>query len=145
MPSDLRVAIGFTSRGVRGKAIGECWDNRCSDDGHFEIFIGPELAHAADAMSTHIAAVLPYELVHAAVVIPAEYGMAFKRVAVRLGLVGRMTATTPSDTFLFAVAPNLAGAGPLPHSSLETRGDTKRPKKQAARLLKCEGEAGRTT
>jgi hypothetical protein len=28
-------------RGPQGKAIGECWDNRLSADGHFEIFIRP--------------------------------------------------------------------------------------------------------
>src|SRR3546814_5230280 len=37
LPDRVRVAIGFTSRGAKGKAIGECWDNRLSADGHFEI------------------------------------------------------------------------------------------------------------
>ena len=50
LPDRVRVAIGFTSRGAKGKAIGECWDNRLSADGHFEIFIRPDLAHAPDAM-----------------------------------------------------------------------------------------------
>jgi hypothetical protein len=35
LPSRARVAIGFTSRGAKDKAIGACWDNRCSGDGHF--------------------------------------------------------------------------------------------------------------
>jgi len=39
LPDRIRVAIGFTSAGAKGKAIGECWDNRLSADGHFEIFI----------------------------------------------------------------------------------------------------------
>jgi hypothetical protein len=114
LPSRVRVAIGFTSRGARGRAIGECWDNRCSDDGHFEIFIRPDLAHAPDAMPAQIAAILAHELVHAAVGIAAGHGKTFKRVAIGLGLVGKMTATTPGDTFLAAVAPILAAAGPLP-------------------------------
>src|SRR3546814_2179720 len=63
LPSRVRVAIGFTSRGAKGKAIGECWDNRLSADGHFEIFIRPDLAHAADAMPAQIAAILAHELV----------------------------------------------------------------------------------
>src|SRR3546814_1547111 len=37
LPARIRVAIGFTSSGRKGKAIGECWDNRLSADGHFEI------------------------------------------------------------------------------------------------------------
>src|SRR3546814_8004821 len=72
LPDRVRVAIGFTSRGAKGKAIGECWDNRLSADGHFEIFIRPDLAHAPDAMPAQIAAILAHELVHAAVGIPAD-------------------------------------------------------------------------
>ncbi len=71
LPARIRVAIGFTSAGRKGKAIGECWDNRLSADGHFEIFIRPDLAHAPDAMPVQIAAILAHELVHAAVGIPA--------------------------------------------------------------------------
>ena len=96
LPDRVRVAIGFTSAGAKGKAIGECWDNRLSADGHFEIFIRPDLAHAPHAMPTQIAAILAHELVHAAVGIPAGHGKAFKRVALGLGLVGPMRATTPA-------------------------------------------------
>lgn len=138
LPDRVRVAIGFTSRGAKGKAIGECWDNRLSADGHFEIFIRPDLAHAPDAMPAQIAAILAHELVHAAVGIAAGHGRAFKRIAVGLGLVGPMRATTPGDAFLSAIAPILSAAGPLPHARLDTGGETTRPKKQAARMLKCE-------
>ena len=121
LPSRVRVAIG------------ECWDNRCSGDSHFEIFIRPDLAHAADAMPAQIAAILAHELVHAVVGIAAGHGKAFKRVAVGLRLVGRMTATTPGNAFLAAVAPILVAAGPLPHARLDTGSETTRPKKQATR------------
>ncbi|WP_030538623.1 transcription elongation protein SprT [Sphingobium sp. DC-2] len=138
LPARVRVAIGFTSRGAKGKAIGECWDNRRSADGHFEIFIRPDLAHAPDAMPAQIAAILAHELVHTAVGIPAGHGKAFKRVAVGLGLVGPMRATTPGEAFLMAVTPILDAAGPLPHARLDTAGETTAPKKQTTRLLKCE-------
>lgn len=141
LPFRVRVAIGYTSRGAKGKAIGECWDNRCSGDGHFEIFIRPDLAHAADAMPAQIAAILAHELVHAAVGIAAGHGKAFKRIAIGLGLVGLMRATTLGDAFLATIAPILAAAGPLPHARLDTGGETPRLKKQTARLLKCECEA----
>ena len=141
LPARVRVAIGFTSRGAKGKAIGECWDNRLSGDGHFGIFIRPDLAHAPNAMPTQIAAILAHELVHAAVGIAAGHGKAFKRVAVGLGLVGPMRATTPGEGFLAAVAPILTAASLLPHARLDTGGETTRPKKQAARMLKCECEA----
>lgn len=44
LPAQLRIAIGFTSSGRRGRNIGECWDNQCSEDRHFEIFIRPDLS-----------------------------------------------------------------------------------------------------
>ncbi len=138
LPARIRVAIGFTSRGAKGKAIGECWDNRRSADGHFEIFIRPDLAHAPDAMPAQIAAILAHELVHAAVGIPAGHGKAFKRIALGLGLVGPMRATTPGDAFLAAVAPILEAVGPLPHARLDTDGESTAPKKQKTRMLKCE-------
>ena len=138
LPARVRVAIGFTSRGAKGKAIGECWDNRLSGDGHFEIFIRPDLAYAPDAMPAQIAAILAHELVHAAVGIPAGHGKTFKRVVLGLGLVGPMRATTPGEAFLASVAPILDAAGPLPHARLDTAGETTAPKKQTTRLLKCD-------
>ncbi len=145
LPDRIRVAIGFTSTGRKGKAIGECWDNRRSADGHFEIFIRPDLAHAPDAMPAQIAAILAHELVHAAVGIPAGHGKAFKRVALGLGLVGPMRSTTPGEAFLEAITPVLVRAGPLPHARLDTGGETTAPKKQATRMLKCEcGTCGYT-
>lgn len=30
LPARIRVAIGFTSRSAKGKAISEYWDNRCA-------------------------------------------------------------------------------------------------------------------
>src|SRR3546814_19706170 len=83
LPARIRVAIGFTSSGRQGKAIGECWDNRLSADGHFDIFIRPDLAHAPDAMPAHIAAILAHELVHAAFGIPAGPGEAIKRIPLK--------------------------------------------------------------
>lgn len=43
--------------------------------------------------------------------------------------------------FFEALDAPLAAAGPLPHARLDTGGETTWPKKQAARLLKCECEA----
>lgn len=91
-------------------------------------------------MPAQIAAILAHELVHAAVGISAGHGKAFKRIAIGLGLVGPMRATTPGAAFLAAVAPILATAGSLPYARLDTGGETTRPKEQATRLLKCEFE-----
>lgn len=66
-----------------------------------------------------------------------DYAM-FKRVALGLGLVGPMRATTPGDAFLAAIVPILDVAGPLPHARLDTDGESTAPKKQKPRMLKCE-------
>src|ERR1700752_5511113 len=50
LPAQLRIAIGFTSSGRRSRTIGECWDNQCSEDRHFEIFIRPDLSESKDLM-----------------------------------------------------------------------------------------------
>ena len=67
LPVQLRIAIGFTSSGRRSRNIGECWDNQCSEDRHFEIFIRPDLGESKDLMPMQVAAILGHELVHAAV------------------------------------------------------------------------------
>src|SRR3546814_9352761 len=133
----VRVAIGFTSRGAKAKAIGECWDNRLSADGHFEIFIRPDLAHAPDAMPAQIAAILAHELVHAAVGIPAGHGKAVKRAALGLGLVGPMRAPTPGEAVLAAIAPSLEHVGPPPPARLATAGESPAPKKHKPRPIKA--------
>src|SRR3546814_16606498 len=89
-------------------------------------------------MPAQIAAILAHELVHAAVGIPAGHGKAFKRVALGLGLVGPMRATTPGAAFLAAVASILDVAGPLPPARLHTDGVSTAPKKQKTRALKFE-------
>lgn len=155
LPEKVRIAIGFTSTGKRGNRIGECWDNRCSVDGHFEIFIRPDLTESEDMMPLQVAAILAHELVHAAVGIPAGHGPDFRRVAKGLGLQGKMTATVPGPDFEAAIAPILADAGPLPHGRLKTSADAPRgpgegegegeggevkttgPKKQTKRHIKC--------
>jgi hypothetical protein len=46
--AQLRIAIGFTSSGRRSRRIGECWDNHCGEDRHFEIFIRPDLGECKE-------------------------------------------------------------------------------------------------
>lgn len=163
LPDKIRISIGFTSNGKRGKSIGECWDNRCSVSGHFEIFIRPDLAESEEMMPLQVVAILAHELVHAAVGIPAGHGSKFRRVAKGLGLEGKMTATVPGAAFESAIAPILKAAGALPHSRLKTSGiledgqvgegedqpKTTAPKKQTKRHIKCKcsdcGYTARTT
>ncbi|MBB6193788.1 hypothetical protein FHS51_004046 [Sphingobium wenxiniae] len=49
-----------------------------------------------------------------------------------------MRATTPGEAFLAAIAPVLEAVGSLPHARPDTDGESTAPKKQKARMLKCE-------
>ena len=126
LPAQLRIAIGFTSSGRRSRNIGECWDNQCSEDRHFEIFIRPDLGNSKDLMPMHVAAILGHELVHAAVGVAAGHRKEFRRVARGIGLLGPMTATS---------------AGPLPHGRLQlmlgASSHSSRRKRRYSYPIKC--------
>ncbi|MCT2388852.1 SprT-like domain-containing protein [Erwinia pyrifoliae] len=137
LPDNVRLSIGFTSTGKRSKRIGECWDNRCSADGYFEIFIRPDLAEAEDTMPVQVAAILAHELIHAAVGIEAGHGKDFGRVARAIGLNGPMRSTTPGVKFIKAFEEIQPAIGPLPHGRLNTDGESTKPKQQKNRHVKC--------
>lgn len=133
LPSNVRVAVGFTSKGVKGSRIGECWSDSASEDGHFEIFLKPTLDNVA-----RICDVLTHELVHAAVGIQAGHGPAFKRVAMCIGLKGKMTATTAGAEWYAWALPIIERLGPMPYGALSTGGFSTSRKKQRTALLKVE-------
>lgn len=132
IPDNVRMAVGYTSAGHRGKRIGECWSSECSADKSFEIFIKPSLADAR-----RVAGVLTHELIHAAVGIKEGHGKVFGKMARGLGLEGKLTATTEGPDFDKWAGPIIEKLGPIPHAAL-TGGQGTGPKKQTTRLLKCE-------
>lgn len=134
LPRNVRVSVGFTSGGARGRAIGECWSSIASADGHFEIFLRPSLQR-----DSRIADVLTHELVHAAVGLEAKHGAKFKRCATALGLTGKMTATVAGDGWREWALPILAELGPMPGAPLAEMQSGR--KKQTTRLIKCECNA----
>jgi hypothetical protein len=128
----FRVSVGFPSAGKKGKAIGECWTDKASEDAHHEIFIRPDRSDSVD-----VAAILCHELVHAAIGIDKGHGKAFKNVATALGLEGKMKATVPGRYFIDRIAPVIEELGPIPHGRLGL-GESSGPKKQSTRMIKCE-------
>jgi hypothetical protein len=110
----VRMAVGFTSRGKRSSRIGECWGADASVDGTHEIFIVPTLDDPV-----RIADILAHELVHAAVGTSNGHKAPFRKVALAIGLEGRMKATTAGPLFLERVEPILTAVGPLPHARLD--------------------------
>jgi hypothetical protein len=134
LPINVRVSVGFTSKGSKGSRIGECWSSDASEDGHYEIFLKPTLDNAA-----RLCDVLTHELIHAAVGIPAGHGPAFKRVMAGVGLTGKATATVASAQWYAWALPIIQDLGPLPYGALTTRDgvSTGRPKQKPS-LLKLE-------
>lgn len=132
LPSNVRVAVGFTSRGMKGTRIGECWSDDASADGHFEIFIKPTLTDTA-----RICDVLTHELIHAAVGLDAGHNQHFKRVSVSLGLTGKATATVAGHDWYSWALPIISELGEMPYGALTGEHSTAR-KKQETALLKLE-------
>jgi hypothetical protein len=131
LPKLIRCGIGFPSKGSRSNVIGECWADVASADGAVEIFIRPSL----QSDSSRIADVLTHELCHAALGIVAGHGPKFKRLALALGLEGKMTATVAGDGWKAWADPILEALGPLPGAEL--RGCLAGgKKKQTTRMLK---------
>lgn len=131
IPAKVRYAIGFTSNGYRGKAIGECWSSKSSADKSVEILVKP-----TEHKPGRVAGILAHELIHAADNCENGHKRPFKRIADALGFEGKMTQCLPSAAMMRdVIAPILKKAGPLPHAAVTAY---KTKKKQSTRLLKCE-------
>ena len=133
-----RVSCSFPSTGglsAKRKTIGQCWDASASADGTTEIFISPTQDDPVE-----VAATLCHELVHAAVSVAAGHGPAFRKVALEMGLQGKMTATEAGENFKTMIAPILAQVGEYPHARL----DATQRKKQTTRMVKCVCDCGYT-
>lgn len=130
LPSQVRLTCGFPYRsgGQGSKAIGQCWAREASADGTHEILICPTLSDPL-----RVGDVLVHELVHATIGTRAGHGPMFKRVAVAVGLTGKMTATTASPALRDYLARVVETIGPYPHAELSPSIGRK---KQGTRLLK---------
>lgn len=122
-----RVSVGF-ARGSR-RAIGQCHDARLSADGRYQVFVGPTLDEAGAAH------VLTHELVHAAVGTAAGHRGEFRRVALALGLAGRMTSTHAGPELARRLVALAAEVGPYPHAVLQVR---PRGRPSGSRMLRLE-------
>jgi hypothetical protein len=92
-----------------------------------------------------VAAVLAHELCHAADNCRNGHKAAFRKIALRIGLQGKMTATEAGPELAERLNALCKEIGPYPHASLDR---SKQPK-QGTRMLKLEcpecGYTARTT
>lgn len=131
-PKKVRLSVGFPkgSRGGKsGHAIGQCWSAQASADGHCEVFVSPEL-DCEKAIG-----VLAHELVHVSVGTHCDHRGPFKELARKIGLVGPMRFTVPSESFRADILDWMARAPAFPHAPLRVpAGQVPKP---GSRLLKC--------
>lgn len=136
LPEAGRAAIGFTSKGAKGR-IGECWASVASADKHFEIFIRPDKADPLEVLG-----ILTHELCHAALPLGTGHGKEYKALALKVGLVGKMREAMPGPMLNDHLAEIARDLGELPHASLNIEFRETAPRaKQSTRMLKawCEG------
>lgn len=132
VPQQVRVSIGWPSRKAlsrTGRRIGECWSGEAATDGVPQVFVSPTLASGVD-----VAAVLVHELVHAHCGHSEGHGRTFARIARRLGLEGKPTATVAGDELRTHLEQLVAQLGAYPHAALNPGGNTER--RQTTRMVK---------
>jgi hypothetical protein len=134
LPEQLHISCGWPTRralataGGKSRTIGQCFPIECSTGGFAEVFVSPCLSDAV-----HVGAVLAHELCHAALNCDGGHGPRFKRLALAIGLEGKMTSTTATPELAERLNVLCESIGPYPHAALDY---TKAEKKQSTRLLK---------
>lgn len=135
IPEKLKVSIGFPDKGgmAKRRVLGQCWTESDSEK-PVQIFINPTITNVNGADG--ILSVLVHELVHAVGI--HGHGKDFKRVALAVGLEGKMQSTTASDAlveeFTILVDEKL---GPFPHTALSGMKLFTPSKKDGTRMLKA--------
>ena len=141
----LKVSCSFIqgSRGSKLKnAIGVHYNPSVSADGFHEMMIQPSISDSVQAVG-----VLIHEMVHSiqthlyhdknGFLNVKPHGKEFRKIALAVGLEGKMTATTESPELKVIIEKWIAELGEYPHAKM-TLNDSR--KKQSTRLLKltCE-------
>ena len=81
-----------------------------------------------------VAGVTGHEVIHTTVGLEVGHKGPFKRLALAIGLTGRMTATTEGEDFIRTFTPILEDLGPYPHAALDARNRLQKPEPGEAPL-----------
>jgi len=120
IPEKLRIAVGFGPDGARAEnatILGVCLHTSCSADKVNEIWISPEHASTGKMLGTLI-----HELIHAALNNQDGHRGRFAEAAVKLGLSGKMTATTVEGDLLMKLEMIAASLGEYPGAQVDITG-----------------------
>lgn len=135
VPGNIRCSCGFPSKGAmsnKNRRIGECWSDKASEGKYFEIFIHPILSEPVSVLDTLI-----HEMTHAVVGLEAKHGTPFKRVALEIGLTGKMTATVAGPELKSDLEKIAKELGKYPHDSLNRGSETKEKKPSSVVKATC--------
>lgn len=140
----VHVSTGWpSSRGTsqKRKALGECWDKTASADTVAQIFISPWLSDCLNARppgddGCGVLPVLVHELVHAVLGTEAGHGPKFRKLALAVGLEGKMTSTNAGAQLVEELKAIMPALGDYPHAKLDLTKSGR--KKQGTRMIKCE-------
>lgn len=111
------------------KAIGQAFPTSYTKDETFYICISPVLGEDPGEML----AVLLHELIHALVGCDKNHGKHFKKVALKMGLEGKMKATVPGIKLKEELTGMAMKLGVYPHSEMVT--PPAKPKKKARKQI----------
>ena len=128
---DLSYRVSCSFPGGPGKkkgVVGQCWSPASSGDGTTEIFISPVEDRAVEVLDT-----LVHENVHRIVGNKHGHKAPFKRLALKVGLEGKMTSTHAGEALREKLTELAEELGTYPHAKI-VPGEGK--KKQSTRLLK---------
>lgn len=111
---ECHASCGFASSGVRSGHIGQCWPTKSCTSGINQIFICPTLEDPVAVLDT-----LVHELVHAVDNCEHGHGKEFKKIATKIGLVGRMRSAAAGPELRVRLKDIADSLGPYPHSALQ--------------------------
>ena len=131
VPDDVKLTCGWPSKGAtsaKKMAIGECWPRSRSADKVNEIFLSPIMSDTITVLD-----VLTHELVHAIDDCKHGHKAPFRKIAVAVGLEGKMTSTVAGEALTAKLETIRGTLGDYPHGEL-----TPPKPKQKSRQLKLE-------
>lgn len=131
------VSMSLPSKGAfagKRQRIGECWDRKASKSGkQSTVLISPILEKPVE-----ILAILVHELIHSALGCKAGHGPLFKRLALAVGLEGKMRSTTAGVELTKWLEDLSKKLGPFHHDPLSNYKSPMKKQTTRMRLYVCD-------
>ena len=132
VPTDCQVSCGFPSTGSKSH-IGQCWSRQSSTHEKNQIFISPALSDPVKVLDT-----LVHELVHAVDDCRNKHGKEFKRIALSVGLEGKMRSASAGKDLILVLEKIAIQLGEYPHGGFRIPHTLRiRPPRPRARCEDC--------